>query len=119
LDEVVGDRPVVACLAMLADKDASAMVRALVPVLDYAVCTELDPATLEARGLPGVRSHAAGELAAACAEAGIPAGQQPELTAALRRGRELARERAEGVLLVTGSHYLLAPARTALALCED
>jgi dihydrofolate synthase/folylpolyglutamate synthase len=119
LDEVVGDRPVVACLAMLADKDASAMVRALAPVLDYAVCTELDPATLEARGLPGVRSHAAGKLAAVCAEAGIPAEQQPELTAALRRGRELARERAGGVLLVTGSHYLLAPARAALALCED
>jgi dihydrofolate synthase/folylpolyglutamate synthase len=119
LDEVVGDRPVVACLAMLADKDASAMVRALVPVLDYAVCTELDPATLEARGLPGTRSHAAGKLAAACAEAGISAEQQSELTVALRRGRELARERAGGVLLVTGSHYLLAPARTALALCED
>ncbi len=119
LGEVVGDRPVVACLAALADKDAGAMVRALAPTLDYAVCTELDPAALQARGLPGVRSHAAGKLATACAGAGIPAEQQPELAAALRRGRELAHKRAEGVLLITGSHYLLAPARAALALCED
>jgi len=119
LGEVVGDRPVVACLAALADKDASAMIRALAPALDCAVCTELDPAALQARGLPGIRSHSAGKLAAACGEAGIPAEQQPELAAALRRGRELALERAGGVLLVTGSHYLLGPARAALALCED
>jgi dihydrofolate synthase/folylpolyglutamate synthase len=119
LGEVVGDRPVVACLAALADKDVDAMVRALAPVLERAVCTELDPAALEARGLPGVSSHSAAKLAAACAEAGIPAERRPELAAALRRGRELAGERAGGVLLVTGSHYLLAPARAALSLCED
>jgi len=119
LGEVAGDRPVIACLAALADKDAAAMIRALAPALDYAVCTELDPAVFEARGLPGARSHSAGKLAAACAEAGVPAEQQPELAVALRRGRGLARERAGGVLLVTGSHYLLAPARAALALCED
>jgi dihydrofolate synthase / folylpolyglutamate synthase len=119
LGEVVGARPVVACLAALADKDAGGMIRALAPALEYAVCCELDPAALEARGLPGVRSHSAGKLAAACAEAGIPAERQPQLAVALRRGRELARERVGGVLLVTGSHYLLAPARAALALCED
>jgi dihydrofolate synthase / folylpolyglutamate synthase len=119
LGEVVGERPVVACLAALADKDAGAMVKALAPLLECAVCTELDPAALKARGLPGVHSHSVGKLTAACAEAGIPAEQQPELAAALKRGRELARERAGGVLLVTGSHYLLAPARVALALCED
>ena len=119
LGEVVGDRPVVACLAVLADKNAGAMIGTLAPALECAVCTELDPAALKARGLPGVRSHSAGKLADACAAAGIPAEQQPELAAALRRGRELARERAGGVLLVTGSHYLLAPSRTALALCED
>ncbi len=119
LGEVLGGRPVVACLAALADKDADAMIRALAPVVEYAVCTELDPAALEARGLPGVRSHSAGKLAAACADAGIPAEQQTELSVALDRGRKLAGERDGGVLLVTGSHYLLAPARTALTLCED
>jgi dihydrofolate synthase / folylpolyglutamate synthase len=119
LVEVVGDRPVVACLAALADKDAGAMVRALAPAIERVVCTELDPGALEARGLPGIASHGADKLAAACAEAGIPAERQPELAEALRRGRRLAAERAGGVLLVTGSHYLLAPARAALALCED
>jgi dihydrofolate synthase/folylpolyglutamate synthase len=119
LGEVAGSRPVIACLAALADKDAGAMIRALAPRLECAVCTELDPAALQARGLPGIRSHSTGKLAAACVEAGIPAEQEPVLAAALRRGRELAKGRAGGVLLVTGSHYLLAPARAALALWED
>lgn len=110
LTEVAGDRPVVACLAALADKDAAAMVRALAPALDRAVCTELDPAVLERRGLPGVASHSAAKLAEACAGAGLRAEQQPVLAAALRRSRELAVER-NGVLIVTGSHYLLSPAR--------
>ncbi len=119
LAEVAAGRPVVACLAALADKDAGAMVRALAPAISRAVCTELDPAALEARGLPGVTSHSAAKLAAACAAAGVPAEQHPGLTEALGRGRRLATEREGGVLLVTGSHYLLAPARAALALCED
>ncbi len=41
LPEVAGDRPVVACLAILADKDAAAMARALAAALERAVCTEL------------------------------------------------------------------------------
>ncbi|HWA53095.1 MAG TPA: Mur ligase family protein [Solirubrobacterales bacterium] len=118
LGDLAGDRPVIACIAALADKDAGAMIRALAPALRCAICTELDQAVLEARGRAGVGSHSAAKLAAACAEAGIEAEQQPELPAALRRGRELAEERS-GALLVTGSHYLLAPARAALALCED
>ncbi len=113
LVEVAGGRPVVACLAALADKDAAGMVGALSPALDLAVCTELDPAVLETRGLPGIVSHSAAKLAAACAGAGLRAEQQPALAAALRRARELAVER-DGVLLVTGSHYLLAPARALL-----
>lgn len=113
LAEVAGGRPVVACLAALADKDAAAMVGALAPALDLAVCTELDPAVLEKRGLPGIASHSAAKLAEACAGAGLRAEQQPPLAAALRRARDLALER-DGVLLVTGSHYLLAPARALL-----
>jgi dihydrofolate synthase/folylpolyglutamate synthase len=119
LAEVVAGRPVVACLAALADKDADTMVRALAPALERVVCTELDPAALRARGLPGVASHDAAKLAAACVEAGIPAEQQPDLALALRRAGQLVAERPRGVLLVTGSHYLLAPARVALSLCED
>jgi dihydrofolate synthase/folylpolyglutamate synthase len=119
LSEVAAGRPVVACLAALGDKDAAAMVRALAPVLDRAVCAELQPAALEARGLPGASSHSAAKLARACEEAGLPAEQAPDFAAAVRRGRELASELPGGILLITGSHYVLAPARTALQLCED
>lgn len=119
LGEVAAGRPVVACLAALADKDAAAMVRALAPALGRAVCTELQPAALEARGLPGAGSHSAAKLAAACEEAGLAAEQEPDFDAAIGRGRQLASELPGGILLVTGSHYVLAPARDALRLCED
>ncbi len=119
LSEVAAGRPVVACLAALGDKDAAAMVRALAPVLDRAVCTELQPAALEARGLPGAGSHSAAKLAAACEEVGLPAEREPDFSAAVERGRQLASELPEGILLITGSHYVLAPARDALRLCED
>jgi dihydrofolate synthase/folylpolyglutamate synthase len=118
LAEIAADRPVVACLAVLGDKDAEAMVRALAPVLERVVCTELDPAALGARGLPGAASHSAAKLAAACAAAGLPAEQVPDFSGAVERGRRLATE-SRGMLVVSGSHYALAPARAALRLCED
>ena len=40
LPEVAGGRPVVALLAVLADKDAEGIVAALAPALDRVVCTE-------------------------------------------------------------------------------
>jgi len=119
LADVAAGRSVVACLAVLCDKDASAMVRALAPALERAVCTQLDPAALAARGLPGVASHSAAKLARACEEAGLPAEEQPDFEAALARGRELAGTLGGGTLLVTGSHYVLAPARAALSLWQD
>ncbi len=66
----------------------------------------------------GRSSAEAAELARACGEAGLLAEAEPDFAAAVLRARELARE-AGGVLLVTGSHYALAPARAALGLCED
>jgi dihydrofolate synthase/folylpolyglutamate synthase len=119
LGEVVAARPVVACLAALSDKDAGAMIRALAPALSRVVCAELDAAAIESRGLPGIASHSAAKLAAACEEVGVNAEQVPDFTAAVLRGRELAAALPGGVLLVTGSHYVLAPARAALRLCED
>jgi dihydrofolate synthase/folylpolyglutamate synthase len=119
LGEVAAGRPVVACIAALSDKDAGAMIRALAPVLSRAVCTELDSAAMESRGLPGVASHSAAKLAAACKEAGVSAEQAPDFKAAVLRGRELAAALPDGVLLITGSHYVLTPARAALRLCED
>ncbi len=119
LAEIAGGRPVVACIAALGDKDAGAMIRALAPALSHAVCTELDAAALESRGLPGIASHSAAKLAEACRDAGLDAEEVPEFEAAVRRGRELAAEQPEGILLITGSHYVLAPARAVLRLCED
>jgi dihydrofolate synthase / folylpolyglutamate synthase len=100
--------PVVACLAILADKDAAAIVAALAPAVTRVVCTELPT---DGAHRP---SFGAGELAAACAAAGVEAEAVPDFEEAVARGRELAAE-AGGILLVAGSHYALAPARAALA----
>ena len=117
LPEAAGGRPVVACLAILADKDAAAMIQALAPALDRAVCTELpadgpktsDMPTESARRRRG--SHAAGDLARLCEAAGLSAEAEPRFDEALGRARALAVEASDGVLLVTGSHYALSRAR--------
>lgn len=123
LHEVADGRPVIAVIAVLADKDARAMIEALAPALGRAICTELPSAdgpetsiyrTFQARR-PGFE---AAELARVCADAGVPAEAEADFAAAVARARALAR-REVGVLLVTGSHYALAPARAALRLCED
>jgi dihydrofolate synthase / folylpolyglutamate synthase len=108
---VAEGRRVIACLAILADKDAEAMVAALAPVLEGAVCTELPAAALEGHGRPGARSRPAAELAAACERAGLAAEAEPSFEAALRRTVSLAAEPPEGLVLVTGSHYASVPAR--------
>ena len=114
LPAVSAGRRMVACLAILADKDAAAMIAALAPVLDRVVCTELPAAALEGHGRPGARSHPAAELAALCEGAGLPVEAEADFTAALRRARSLAAEPPEGALLVAGSHYAIAPARAVL-----
>jgi dihydrofolate synthase / folylpolyglutamate synthase len=111
LPEVAEGRRVIACLAVLADKDAEAMIAALEPAIDHVVCTELPASALEGHGRPGARSRPAAELAELCAEAGLAAEVEPRLDLALRRGRELAGEAPGGLLLITGSHYAIAPAR--------
>jgi dihydrofolate synthase / folylpolyglutamate synthase len=110
-------RRVVGCLAVLADKDAEAMVRALAPALERAVCTELPQRALESHGRPGARSRPAAELAAACERAGLPARAEPGFEAALAAATELAAADPEGVLVIAGSHYGIAPARA--LLCDD
>ena len=115
LPAVSGGRRVVACLAVLADKDATAMVAALAPALDRAICTELPAIALVGHGRPGARSRPAAELAAACEAAGLPAEAEANFDAALKRGRALVVGPPEGVLLITGSHYAIAPARALIA----
>ncbi len=106
-------RPVVACLAILADKDAPAMIAALAPALRSVVCTEIPPAALLGHGRPGARSRPARELADLCQANGLEAIAEPDLDVALRRSRELACGTTAGVLVVTGSHYLIGPAAAA------
>jgi dihydrofolate synthase/folylpolyglutamate synthase len=115
LPGVAEGRRVVAVLAVLADKDAAAMVAALAPALDAAVCTEVPAVALRSQGRPGARSRAAAELAALFEQAGVRAVPEPDFAAALARARDIALRPPESALLVTGSHYALAPARAALA----
>jgi dihydrofolate synthase/folylpolyglutamate synthase len=124
LQEVAGDRPVIACLAILADKDAKAMIQALAPALTQAICTELPP-QIPADGPKagaGVgfqaqrRFFSAAELGCVCAEVGLEADQEPDFGRAVERARELARQLPDGLLLITGSHHVLSPALTALRL---
>jgi len=111
LPEIAAGRPVVAVLAILADKDAGAMVKALAPVLDQVICTELpDQLTRRAFG--------AAELARICEDIGLNAEIEADFDAAVALGRGHALD-AGGVFLVTGSHYTLAPARAALGLNPD
>jgi len=125
LAEVAAGRPVVACLAILADKDAEAMIAALAPALAHVIATH--PPASPADGPIGQagldlsarrRWLGAGELARAAAAAGLGAEAVEDFGRALALAREEARAR-DGVLLVAGSHYALAPARAALRLCED
>jgi dihydrofolate synthase / folylpolyglutamate synthase len=106
LAELFPRREVVACLAILRDKDAAEMISALAPALDRAVCTGLPEAPRPSRP--------ASELVAACEAAGLPAEAEPDFAAAIARTRALAAQ-AGAAVLVTGSHYVLGPTRAALS----
>jgi dihydrofolate synthase/folylpolyglutamate synthase len=106
LPEAVDGAPVVACLALLADKDAAGVLAALAPRLELAVCTELPADLLAHAGRPAARSLEASHLAEAAAAAGIATEIVPEPAAAVERAVAEARSRS-GAALVSGSHYLL------------
>jgi dihydrofolate synthase/folylpolyglutamate synthase len=114
----LGLDPAVACLAILEDKDAEGIVAALAPALDRAVCAEIPAAGRKggnmAHSQARRRSTPAAELAALCEAAGVGAEAEPDLYAALRRARSLAAGPPQAALVVTGSHYVLGPARAAL-----
>lgn len=111
LPEVSGGRPAVACLALLEGKDAAGVVRALVPALQAASCTEVPAGALAGVGRPGARSIPARELARLCLEAGLEAEFDADPRLAIERARARAAE-LSGVALVTGTHYLLRYARS-------
>jgi dihydrofolate synthase/folylpolyglutamate synthase len=115
LGEVAGEAPVIACLALLADKDAAGVMEALVSRLELAVCTELPAERLANAGRPGARSMEAARLAELAGAAGVATEVLPEPRAALERALAAARDR-DGVALVCGSHYLLTYATSARKL---
>jgi dihydrofolate synthase / folylpolyglutamate synthase len=107
LPAVAGSRPVVACAAMLADKDAAGIVSALAPAVAGLVATEIPAERLTAAGRPGARALSAVDLAAVARETGLGwVGEEVEPARAI----DVARSRAQaagGMVLVCGSHYLL------------
>jgi dihydrofolate synthase / folylpolyglutamate synthase len=106
LPDLVGDREVVCCLAILEGKDATGIVNGLAPAVTRFVCTEIPPERIEGSGRPGGRSRPALEVAALCGKAGRDAEAVADPVRAWERARDLARER-RGVALAAGSHYLL------------
>jgi dihydrofolate synthase/folylpolyglutamate synthase len=107
LPDLAGGRPVIACVAVLDDKDARSMLEALAPACERIVCTEIPVEVIRGSGRPVGRSLPATELAALCEAAGVDwAEAVAEPAEALDRALELARS-VGGVALATGSHYLL------------
>jgi dihydrofolate synthase/folylpolyglutamate synthase len=107
LPGVAGGRPVIAALALLADKDAAGVVGALAPFVAGVVATEIPADRLVEVGRPGARALEASRLAEVAREAGV--GWLEEVAdpaEAVARARSVARAQG-GVALVAGSHYLL------------
>lgn len=106
LREHAGERPVIACLAVLGDKDAAGIVGALAPALARAVVTEIPAARLVGAGRPGTASVGMVDLGRLCEAAGLTTEGILDPSEAIAWTLVRARE-ADGVALVAGSHYLL------------
>ncbi|WP_028060106.1 bifunctional folylpolyglutamate synthase/dihydrofolate synthase [Candidatus Solirubrobacter pratensis] len=97
LPEAAGERPVVAVVGILDDKDAGAMLKALIPATSRLVLT----ASSNRRSLPPAT------LASLAAQLGAPAVEvEPDARAALARAQALAGP--DGAVVATGSIYLVA-----------
>jgi dihydrofolate synthase/folylpolyglutamate synthase len=113
LPEATAGRRVVACLAVLADKDAAAILAELGPALAAVVCTRIPEDRLARSGRPGTGSTRVDALARLAANAGVDEvieREDPE--AAVRVALGLAADRG-AIVLATGSHYLLGYAERA------
>jgi dihydrofolate synthase / folylpolyglutamate synthase len=97
LDDIVGERPLVAVVSVLDDKDAAGMLRALLGKCTGVVFT----ASRNPRALPPATLASLAEQLG-----GPPSELVGEPHAALARARELAGP--EGAVLATGSIYLVA-----------
>ena len=104
LPQIADGRDVIACVGVMADKDAPGMMDALAPAITTAVATQPPAGAASAR--PGSAPLPAGALAALLRERGVPTDEVAEAGVALARARDLAAGRS-GIVIVTGSHYLL------------
>lgn len=112
IPEIAEGRPVVALIAVLADKDAAGMLAELAGAINWAVFTELPAETLENWGRPGATSFPAAELKKIGDELGLLSEKVQDPVKALSRAVSQADD-LDGILLVTGSHYLLSAVLTA------
>ncbi len=115
-------RPVVAVLAVMRDKDAEGMLRALVPWVDAVVCTQArEPRSLAAAELAEQATALLG-----VARAGDGAGERPPDPRAVHAvadphdaaARARAVAGAGGTVLITGSLYLLEDLQDLLGAAE-
>jgi dihydrofolate synthase/folylpolyglutamate synthase len=99
LGPFAGGRPVVAVVSILDDKDAAAMLRALLPACRHVVFCRI----------PNPRALSPATLASLASQLGAPAGAV-HTEGSARHGVDLARTLAgpDGLVLATGSIYLLA-----------
>lgn len=108
LPELTGGAPVVGVIGVLSDKDAPGMLAELAPALERAVFTSLPAEALAAWGRPGASAWEPQELLRLASDLGLPGETASTPAAALETARKLALESA-GSVLITGSHFLLAP----------
>ena len=108
LPEVTGGVPVTGVIGVLADKDAAGMLAELAPALDRAVFTALPADALAAWGRPGATAWDPRDLMRMAAGIGLAAEVVAGPADALARAREIALA-SDGAVLITGSHFLLAP----------
>jgi dihydrofolate synthase/folylpolyglutamate synthase len=104
LVDVSAGRPIVAIVSVLDDKDAAAMLATLLPYCAHVIyCANANPRTLP----PGTLHSLGGQLRDADAP---PAEIEPDPLRAMALARRRAGE-LDGIVLATGSVYLLADLR--------
>lgn len=108
LAEMTGGRPLVGVIGVLSDKDAPGMLAELAGSLDSAFFTDLPEGALAAWGRPGATSWEPEELVRIAAELDLEGQTAAGPAAALKAARKRARE-LHGAVVITGSHFLLAP----------
>lgn len=112
IPEIAEGRPVVALIGILADKDAAGMIAELAGSIGWAVFTELPEEALAHAGRPGARTFPAAELKGLGDGLGVLSETAPDPVEALSRAISQA-EDLDGLVLITGSHFLLSAVLTA------